>query len=312
MNLITYPLDNVEYTADDAALFHATRTTGIHAGDDFTFYVNGADNTVTLGPGIAWMNISRFKGLVSALKIETGVDMGLPDPIYPRIDHVVLQYSANNNAVSTVVKSGVAASSPQPPTRSMTEALYEIHLLRVRREPGAIAISASDVTDLRLDSEWCGLMAESVTNIDTDSINRNVQNILEEVKRDTKETLDATKEEADIILNSIEDELANLEAGTAVELKKLLFSNVDVAVSAFTSFTDTELNTAGYGYRAAVPLEGVLASMIPQVTFSAKDSTSGIFAPVADSYNGGVYLYTNAVPDGAITVPTIILWRGGA
>ena len=30
------------------------------------------------------------------------------------------------------------------------------------------------------------------------------------------------------------------------------------------------------------------------------------------SYNGGIYLFANSVPSGAITIPTIILWRENA
>lgn len=287
MSLLTYPLDNVEYTADDAALFHATRTTGIHAGNDFSFSVTGSDNTVTISPGIAWMNISRFKGLVTAMKTEVNIDTGLPDPVYPRIDHIILQYNADNNAVDYVVKSGVANSNPQPPARSMTEAVYEIHLLRIRREPGAVSISAADVTDLRLDVNWCGVMAESVTEVDTSAIYAQFQ----------------------ALLKLVQDELNALETGTAVELKKLQFNDTVVPAASFVADTTYPDD---YPYRAAVVLEGVLSSMIPDVTFAVADAISGNFAPVAESYNGGIYLYASDVPESAVTVPTILLWKGNA
>ena len=35
MAIITYPLNNIEYTAEDAELYHATRTSGVFANDDF-------------------------------------------------------------------------------------------------------------------------------------------------------------------------------------------------------------------------------------------------------------------------------------
>lgn len=283
MAIITYPLDNVDYLGDDAALFHCTRTTGIYAGDDFSFSVNGADNIVTVQPGLAWMRINRFKGLVAAMKLETNVDMGLPDPVYPRIDRVVLQYDANKNDTEIVVKSGSPSSNPRPPMRSMTEALYEIHLLEVRRDPGAVAITAKDVTDLRLDKSCCGLMAESITEVDTEAINNQFQDLLQ----------------------TIEQELSDIEAGSAVELKKLKFENVRVPVSAFVADTTYQ----DYPYRAAVALTGVIASMTPEVMLSVEDSTSGNFAPVAEAYTGGVYIYAAQRPEAAMTIPTIICWR---
>lgn len=283
MAIITYPLDNTDYLGDDAALFHCTRTTGIYAGDDFSFSVNGADNIVTVQPGIAWMRINRFKGLVAAMKVETDVDMGIPDPVYPRIDRVVLQYDANKNDTEIVVKSGSPSSNPNPPVRSATEALYEIHLLEIRREPGAVAITAKDVKDLRLDKSCCGLMADSVTEVDTEAINNQFQNLLQ----------------------VIEQELGDIEAGSATELKKLKFEDVQVAASAFA----TDATYQDFPYRAAVSLTGVLASMTPDVMFSVGDVMSGNFAPAAEAYAGGVYIYAASVPDAAVTIPTIICWR---
>lgn len=283
MALITYPLDNIDYLGDDAAIFHCTRTTGIYAGDDFSFSVNGADNIVTVQPGLAWMRVNRFKGLVAAMKLETNVDMGLPDPVYPRIDRVILQYDANKNDTEIVVKSGSPSSNPRPPVRSMTEALYEIHLLEVRREPGAVSITAKDVTDLRLDKSCCGLMAESVTEVDTEAINNQFQ----------------------ALLQTIEQELSDIEAGSAVELKKLKFENVQVSAAAFVQNATYQ----DYPYRAAAALTGVLASMTPEVVLSVEDATSGNFAPVAEAYTGGVYLYAAQPPEAAITIPTIIFWR---
>lgn len=283
MALITYPLDNIDYLGDDAAIFHCTRTTGIYAGDDFSFSVNGADNIVTVQPGLAWMRVNRFKGLVAAMKLETNVDMGLPDPVYPRIDRVILQYDANKNDTEIVVKSGSPSSNPRPPVRSMTEALYEIHLLEVRREPGAVSITAKDVTDLRLDKSCCGLMAESVTEVDTEAINNQFQ----------------------ALLQTIEQELSDIEAGSAVELKKLKFENVQVSAAAFVQNATYQ----DYPYRAAAALTGVLASMTPEVVLSVEDATSGNFAPVAEAYTGGVYLYAAQPPESVTTIPTILVWR---
>lgn len=283
MAIITYPLDNTDYLGDDAALFHCTRTTGIYAGDDFSFSVNGADNIVTVQPGIAWMRINRFKGLVAAMKLETNVDMGIPDPVYPRIDRVILQYDANKNNTEIVVKSGSPSGNPKPPVRSATEALYEIHLLEIRREPGAVSITAKDVKDLRMDKSCCGLMADSVTEVDTEAINNQFQELLQ----------------------IIEQELNDIEAGSATELKKLKFENVQVPISAFT----TDATYQDFPNRAAVPLTGVLASMTPEVVFSVDDAMSGNFAPVSETHAGGVYIYAASVPDTVVTIPTIICWR---
>lgn len=165
MPITLYPLDGVDYSAKDAGLFHCTRTSGVYAGDDFDVTLTGADNTITVGPGIAWLRITKFWGVVAGMKEDTAVDMGIPDATYPRIDALVLRYDANKNGGELVAKKGTAASAPQPPERTQTEACQELHLYHVYRKPGAAAITAADVTDVRLNEEWCGLMADSVTNI---------------------------------------------------------------------------------------------------------------------------------------------------
>ena len=89
-------------------------------------------------------------------------------------------------------------------------------------------------------------------------------------------------------------------------MKKLAFSNVSVDASAFVADTTYE----AYPFRAAVALEGVISSMIPEVIFSLTDAISGLFAPVAETYSGGVYIYAADLPENSITIPTIMCWRG--
>lgn len=182
MGLVVYPLNNIDYKAEDVALYTSTRTSGIYAGDDFSFSVTGADNTIRVGVGLAWLRLNRFMGVVAALKNETFVDMGLPDSVYPRIDALVLQFDANKNGAELVAKSGQASSSPQPPAVSQTEALFELHLLHVQRKAGSAAITAADVTDLRLNDNYCGLMADSVTKVDTSGINAQVSALIQELR----------------------------------------------------------------------------------------------------------------------------------
>lgn len=81
--------------------------------------------------------------------------------------------------------------------------------------------------------------------------------------------------------------------------------NKTIATSAWASDTTyTE-----YPYRASVALPPITAVSFVEIVFSPVDATSGNFAPVCDTYNGGIYVYAKAVPDAAITIPTIIVWR---
>ena len=146
-------------------------------------------------------------------------------------------------------------------------------------------MTASMITDERLDPSVCGLVTDGLS-IDTTTINAQYT----------------------ALLDSLAQELAALEAGTAVELKKLAFANTVVAVSAWAEDSTYE----DYPYRAAVTLSGVTVTMIPEVVFGLAAMSDNSFAPVAECYNGGVYIYAADVPESAITIPTIICWRGAA
>lgn len=174
MAIITYPLNNIEYTAEDAELYHATRTSGVFANDDFPITVSGDGNVVTIGEGIGWIRNSKFSGKVVANKAEMSLDLGLPHATYPRIDAVVLQFNANANASEIIVKNGTAQTNPMPPEVVRTESIYELHLYHVYREAGAASVTASNVTDLRSDSAYCGIMSDDVTILGDDYVNKNM------------------------------------------------------------------------------------------------------------------------------------------
>lgn len=86
--------------------------------------------------------------------------------------------------------------------------------------------------------------------------------------------------------------------------KRLTFVNTNVAASAWAAdetYTD-------YPYRAAIPLTGVTAASFAEVVLSPTDAVSGAYAPVCETYAGGIYLYANAVPSADMTIPAIVIW----
>ena len=182
MAFITYPLNNIDYTAEDAELFHCTRTSGIWAEDSFPISVTGTDNNVTIGTGIAWINNEEFSGKVTALKSAEVLGLGIADSIYPRIDVIAIQFNVNNNKTDVIVKQGTPASNPIRPAIVRTGAIYELYLASIYRPAGATAVTASNITDLRMDGTVCGLMADSVTSVDTDAINSQITELISELR----------------------------------------------------------------------------------------------------------------------------------
>lgn len=164
--MITYPLNNIDYTAEDAELYFSTRESGVYDGGDFEVTVSGIDNDLTVGTGIAWIHNTKFSGKVVALKEPKTLTLSLPDSVYDRIDAIVIQFDANKNATEIVVKEGIASSSPVAPNVVRTESLYELHIYHVVRKAGASVISSEYLVDKRINRDYCGIMFEPISSVD--------------------------------------------------------------------------------------------------------------------------------------------------
>ena len=88
------------------------------------------------------------------------------------------------------------------------------------------------------------------------------------------------------------------------EKKRLQFTAVVVTTESFVE----DGGYADFPYRASVELEGVTPGMVPEIIFGVENAASGNFAPVAESYEGGIYLYAAEIPEAALTIPTVICW----
>lgn len=74
----------------------------------------------------------------------------------------------------------------------------------------------------------------------------------------------------------------------------------DTVVSTWTSGSYN-----GYSYRGAIPITGVTANTIAEVTFSQSQAESGNYSSVCTTYDGGLYIYSKV--NTQITIPSIII-----
>ena len=246
---------------------------------------------VTVSDGVGWMSNGNGDGVVwwndseavNTSKLQLGIDAA--DGVLNRIDRIIIEWKTTNYVDLPEIKvlKGSISSVAKAPDLTNNSTVRQISIARIAVNAGVTAITASMITDERLNTSVCGLVTDRVS-IDTSVMHSQFE----------------------ALLTAIQKELADLEAGTAVEMKKLQFSNVSVPKGAFVSNTTYQ----DFPYRASVALSGVIESMIPEVVLSVDDAGSGNFAPVVESYNGGVYLYAGSPPDTGITIPTIICWRG--
>lgn len=76
---------------------------------------------------------------------------------------------------------------------------------------------------------------------------------------------------------------------------------VNKSVSSWTANT----SMSGYSYRASIAITGCTADHVPSVTFNIAQAASGDYCPIAETYAGGVYIWSKK--NATITVPTILL-----
>lgn len=170
MSIITYPLDGPTYSAEDAATWLCTRTSGVYSREsNFAVTITGP-RQLTVSPGLGWINYDDFKG-VSVCSREA-VTLSVPDSdrTLPRMDRVVLQFDTDANQTVLLLKPGTPAAEPQPPAILQNRRTYELGLATLRVPAGSAAVTAAHLTDTRLDEALCGVMRDGVTGIPTDQL----------------------------------------------------------------------------------------------------------------------------------------------
>lgn len=292
------------------------------------------------GNGIVWWNDTQAQ---TAQQLVLNLDTA--DGTLSRIDRVIVEWSTPNYTQLPEIKilKGTNAVSPAAPALTNDASLRQISLARVSVAAGTLAVTAAMVTDERFDASVCGVVTETVevdTSMATAQLNEvlaQAQQLVSDMQGEAvidhaathepggddetefvfyggEQTLtDAQKAQAQTNMSAVgfsgaqaltNAQKAQARANTNSEAKRLQFTDVvadDAAFAADTTYT-------AFPYRAAVALTGVLSGMTPHVVFGVDDAVSGIFAPVAACYDGGVYLYASEVPAADITIPTIICW----
>lgn len=294
MSMITYPLNNIEYTAEDAELFHSTRTSGVYATDSFDYSVTGADATVVIGKGIAWIKNSEFSGKVVAQKESIHLDMGLPDPNYTRIDAIAIQFDAKKNASEIIVKTGIASSTPVAPSVIRTDSVYELHLYHIRRSAGELTVSSSSITDLRPNSNYCGLMSDSVTQAVDSTLSKSG------IAADAASVGIALSGKMPLGNNpALRSQDLTIDAGQSVRFRLagavLIYGRFNATAAASNGL----YVAAGYSeYRAPVITQVAAGSYMSLST--GGDNTNGWYIDITNTYTGsasiGLFIIGNGVP----------------
>ncbi|VHU68877.1 phage structural protein [Clostridioides difficile] len=127
--------------------------------------VDNNNMTITVKKGKGWIN-----GAIYINTDDLVINIDAADGILNRIDRVVLRFDTLNRNIKLAIKKGTFNSSPAATELQRDADAYELGLADIYIKAGAISITQSSITDLRLDKNLCGIVKGTVEEIDTTTL----------------------------------------------------------------------------------------------------------------------------------------------
>lgn len=201
--IITYPLNGISYTAEDAESYLCTRTSGVFSSENHFMITITGDRQVTISPGLAWIRNSDYAGKSVLNTADVALNVPVADGALDRIDRVVLRFDKAMNSTSLKLLTGTPASAPVAPAISRTELVYDLALYDIRVPAASISISSANITSNLLDESLCGIMRDGVTQIPTAQLQEQVRQLMATLQG-----------QADELFDQIGEELAGIQEGS--------------------------------------------------------------------------------------------------
>ncbi len=139
-----------------------------------------------------------------------------------RIDRLVARLDFDNREIQCYVKKGTAAGNPVAPVLQRDYDMYEIGLADIRINANVIEIKQENITDLRLNSDLCGIVANQLQHVDTTTLFNQYQDWLTNATEQGEEDLQLTQEQLEAEFNAwfetVQDTLSGDTAGNLLNL----------------------------------------------------------------------------------------------
>ncbi|KAI3350155.1 hypothetical protein [Clostridium botulinum] len=169
--------DRVYLSEDYAKYFSSFIGNGIfpNPSDNLRVVANGDSMKVTVKAGKAWI-----KGYYYENDSDLVLNLEPADGVLHRIDRIVVRLDLIEREVSVKIKQGAFSSNPVAEELERNVDIYELALADIKIMNGNISITNSNINDLRLNSEFCGIVHGTVDQVDTTEIFNTYQQYLNE------------------------------------------------------------------------------------------------------------------------------------
>jgi len=294
------------YTAEDFVEYFASfigngvfpnPSTGLQA-------MSNNNMTVTVKAGKAWINGYFY---VAGDQI---VSIALADGVLARIDRIVVRWSHTNRNITLAVKQGSLASNPVAPTLQRDADIFELGLADIAVNRGATSILQMNITDLRLNPAFCGIVSGLVNQVDTTTLSLQLDNWLAYLKTASQGELQTIYDKFDLLYNTNVTKFNNqltANQSTFDNWFQTILNILDESVAAnllnLINQKQAIINVSGI--LKGTGSGGVAAAAwtdipLPEYSFHYDGNKSVRYAeiPVAGSFTG---TWTNEPPTAAIT-----------
>lgn len=132
--------------------------------------ISNNDMTITVRPGKAWIN-----GYILINDDDYILEIEPADGVLNRIDRIVARYDVEDREIRLEVKKGQFSSNPTAPDLQRDADAYELALADIYISAGTTSITQANITDLRLSTEYCGIVHGVVDQVDTEVLFQDYQ-----------------------------------------------------------------------------------------------------------------------------------------
>jgi hypothetical protein len=201
------------YSASNFAEYFATFiSNGVFPNpSDNLQVISNNDMTVTVQAGKAWIN-----GYILINDDDYILEIEPADGVLNRIDRIVARYDVVDREIRLEVKKGQFSSNPVAPNLQRDADAYELALADIYVAKGAVSIAQANITDLRFNTELCGIVKGTVDQIDTTDLFAQYQAAFNDWFQELKDVLDDNTAANFLnLINQLDDDLASHKADYA-------------------------------------------------------------------------------------------------
>jgi len=182
-----------------------------------------------------------------------------------RIDRLVARLDFTDRSINLFVKKGTAQGNPVAPELQRDYDIYEIGLADIRVNANVIEITQENITDLRLNTELCGIVANQLQHVDTTTIFNQYMDWLKRIMREGEEKITKAEKEFENNFNTWFQTVQDvLDGDTAGHLLNLINTKANKK-KVWTITLDTEWTGDTAPYTKTVAVEGIKETDIAHI-----------------------------------------------